>query len=235
MFVEPGERSVAIATQNLPPEGGQSLTNGAERFAAAVWRDFLPDAPEPPVWIEHYVRDDHDDESWTLVAFTRAEGYDLHDPVWSSLARSDVEEIIGTEVGPSRGSDYRPPPLPVSSHAYRAVPVLTLPRTRPHRQPGCMPSNKPRVARIWRQLRPRFGPVGECCWYHAGDWHEATAEVFAAVTEVAKDGAGPEAVQSHIVELLEDRLDEESWLRAAALSLVVDPMRANHRGWANWL
>ena len=48
VFTAPGHRPVVIATQTLTER--VSLCNNAEAYAAAVWREVLPQETEPPLW-----------------------------------------------------------------------------------------------------------------------------------------------------------------------------------------
>jgi hypothetical protein len=103
IFVRVGHRPVAVATQDLPPATGVSLTNGAERFAQRAWQVHLAQSPEPPRWIEHYTSGT---PVWAEVLFDVDSEGRLTSPSWSasrkttlsssSARRSTPDAAIGT-------------------------------------------------------------------------------------------------------------------------------------------
>ena len=91
LFTAPGLRLVAVATQGMHGESGQSLTNGAERYATAVWETFFAEHEQPPIWIERTLLDGVFADEFALVTF------DVVDE--RALGRSDWETITPNSCG----------------------------------------------------------------------------------------------------------------------------------------
>lgn len=175
LFTAPGVRPVAVATQQwggLEDDEGASLANAAETFAAVVWKRYFPDEAEPPIWIARSLSDVSDDslleDDTTAVTFTVTGPYDLSAPEWDYISAADVETLIGGPFDAGRGDGYvAAGPASETEVAWRVVPVMLLPMTRPFREPECMPRGR---RRLIRQLLPRR-TARTCCWYHGGNWH----------------------------------------------------------------
>ncbi|MFG2304527.1 hypothetical protein [Actinacidiphila glaucinigra] len=175
LFTAPGTRPVAVATQTAGE--GTFLTNGAERFAAAVWERHFPADPQPPLWIQRQLRDTttHFPEVFQLVIFADVHPYRLRQPGWATITPEQLEDLVGLPVATDRGTGYTPPPAdPEPQVSFEVMAVRRLARPRPFREPDCMPSGIRWWRRWARQARPRRGSR-TCCWYHGGDWHQVNA------------------------------------------------------------
>ncbi|MGA3526466.1 hypothetical protein [Melissospora conviva] len=228
LFTAAGLRPVAIATQ-MPSVGeGRSLANAAEECAAVVWRQYCPDEPEPPVWVEVMVPDDESSlpsRSPQLVTFTadRAE-HTLHGPEWLSVSSADIDALVGRPVDLTRGNGFIAPefePDPESTYAARLV--VWLPRPTPFREDGCMAAGVPWWRRFGRQLVPcRRGR--DCCWYHGGDWQKVTRLAIRLAEQAKADGISFDDTVSYVLDHPEARRLTE-WEREALDSLLVDTIR----------
>lgn len=201
LFTAPGQRPVAIATQcwGMDVAEGQSLANGAEAYAGAVWERCFPDEPEPPVWIELQLLVDEEDEESdplgdgfkaTLFTVDAERPYRLRSPRWEPLEPEEVAQLVGGEVDATRGEGWnQPEPEPGEEPFFVPKAVLTLPATQPFRERGCMPTDSaPRVRRrLIRQLIPRRS-ARSCCWYHGGDWSRVSEVGIALAAAAAAEG-----------------------------------------------
>lgn len=111
LFTAPGARPVAIATQTTAE--GAGLTNRTEKYAAAVWRRYLPHDAEPPVWIQlQLLGNPSRPDRFTLVTFDQAGPYELAGPRWCRMDDAETERLVGEPVDRGRGEGYRPWPVP---------------------------------------------------------------------------------------------------------------------------
>lgn len=94
IFAAAGQRPVIVATQDMPPATGRSLTNAAELFAAAAWRRHLEDSPEPPRWIQHYTSGP---ASWMEVTFDLEPRGRLSARGWLGIDLTQLERLVGGE------------------------------------------------------------------------------------------------------------------------------------------
>lgn len=236
VFTAPGLRPVAIATQTLTQ--GRSLTNSAEDFAAAVWQKLLPGETAPPIWIQRQLLDYSDDAdaggggvtTWELVEFGAASPYELADPGWTELTGQQLAQIVGGPVDGGRGAGYvARPPGPRYRTRYVVAWTVTYPRPKPFRARECMAHGVTLGRRLLRQMWPRRGPLGTCCWYHGGDWHVANKLAIELSGAALRAGVDPDDVSAHVRDELRTR-DLDPWTKAAVKSLVspdvgIDPGR----------
>lgn len=220
LFTAPGLRPIAVATQ--VPKDGQSLTNAAERYAAAVWERHCPDEPEPPLWIQRQLWGDrpggHRQAKWQLVTFAEAEPYQLSGPQWRTLADDQLEQLVGRSVDADRGARHVPrSPEPEPEPHFEVWPVGRLPRPRPFREPGCMPA---RASRWRRLLHQTFSTTRTrtCCWYHGGDWHAVTRHAV-TVLDLARRDAVPADELADCADRYAQAAGATAWQRQALESL----------------
>ena len=223
-----GDRPIAVATQDMPPGTGASLTNAAEQFATEAWRRHLPEYLEPPRWIQHYTSGS---APWMEVTFDVDIQGDLTSPSWVGVRPEALAEILGQPIDAGRGDTYiAPEPEPALKTTLRMISVAALPPTRPFRAKGCMPAVGTTRRRLWR----RWFPIRSrsCCWYHGGDWPQVMDVVAALlgptgeVQLVDEDWAG-------LVQQVVARTPPGSWLQEAAVSLVQDPLCVDSAGWVS--
>ncbi|MCG7528565.1 hypothetical protein MHW47_29500 [Streptomyces sp. OfavH-34-F] len=175
LFTAPGARTVAVATQ-VPGEG-MGLTNGAERYAGAVWEKHCPDQEVPPVWVERQLwpQGSRQEVRFRRVVFAGADGYRPSGPRWKAITHEELQDLVGAPVATDRGSGYVPRPAePEPRLVFEEFAVARLGRPDPFREPGCMPAGVRWWRRWARQLLPDRG-ARACCWYHGGDWHTVSA------------------------------------------------------------
>ncbi|WP_230202877.1 hypothetical protein [Parafrankia discariae] len=186
LFTAPNQRPVAVAIQ-VHGEG-QSLTNGAERYAAAVWKQYFPTLVEPPIWIERQIPSAYDNNIFQEVNFTIVGPYLLGSPEWRNISAQELILLVGVDLDLDRGSGFVPPPeLPEEKPRYVVTWVARLPRPYPFRASACMPTGTPWWRRLGRQIVPRRG-ARDCCWYHGGDWHTVTAATIRLVRRAERAG-----------------------------------------------
>jgi hypothetical protein len=194
LFTGPGLRPVAVATQVMGE--GLSLVNGAERFAAAVWRRHLPEEPEPPLWVERQLPPGDEPAAggagggrFSLVRFELGGRFGLCRPSWLGLTGPELARLVGGPVDLSRGEGYRPWPVePEPQLRFRTAWVVALPRPEPFRESACMSAG----VRWWRRLGRQV--VGrrrrrDCCWYHGGNWHRVSRLAARLVRQARQEGA----------------------------------------------
>lgn len=101
------ERQIIVATE-LPENTGTSITNAAENLAILVINKYELDLKRV-VWIEHYSKIKHQDESFDIVSFKMAPGpanplnprelrMALADPAWKRIKKAHVESLCGEAV-----------------------------------------------------------------------------------------------------------------------------------------
>lgn len=184
LFTAPGTRPVAIATQT--DREGQSLTNAAETYAAAVWERHFPHEAEPPIWIQRQLLPSHSFDFFSLVTFACDGHFQLRHPQWDRLGDAELTRLVGAPVDAERGHGYVPrPPEPEDEIRYRTIWVARLPRPRPFRADDCMPHGISTGRLLARQLAPRR-QARACCWYHGGDWHQASANAIRLVRQARR-------------------------------------------------
>jgi hypothetical protein len=227
LFEASGARPVAVATQRFTTEisEGQSLTNGAETYAGAVWQRHFPDDPQPPVWIQLLLTEYDEDvpsDGFKAVAFAvdPDRPYRLRAPKWQSLKPEDVAALVGRQVDAARGEGFVPPePEPEDQPYFRIMYVVALPPTEPFREPDCMPTNRAwRLGqRLLRQLRPHR-EARSCCWYHAGDWQKVSDIAIELVRAAEAEHVAGAELWSWASERLES-YGLSAWETEALLSL----------------
>lgn len=243
LFVGEGYRPVAIATQTMPPQGCASLTNAAERLAAEAWRRYLPESPEPPRWIEHYIFAEGSgllagEHKWREVTFEQDSAGGLQRPKWRRIDLDKLTALAGP-IDVDRGDQYTPPPPPPPEEPqvlqfYR---VARLPLPEPFRADACMPTGRGNRGRLIRQLLPQR-PAQDCCWYHSGDWRQVT-QMLTSATGLHKPGQQLELtddLRHELIDRIKKRTPPGSWLREAATSLLIDPIVIyipTEEGWIN--
>lgn len=189
LFTAPGRRSVAVATQEIAE--GPSLTNGAETYAAAVWRAHCPDEPEPPVWIQHHLPG----EEFELVTFTVQGAFKLADPDWQRITPEQLAALTGGPVDPARGENYQPRPQPPEERLrYETMLVADLPTPTPFRK-TCMPRSRGSVRGLLSMTRRR---AALCCWYHGQDWATVSEMAIRLVDEARRDGLEDQHIASEL-------------------------------------
>lgn len=221
-------RPTVVATQDVPPATGRSLTNAAERFAQEAWWQHLRQHAEPPRWIQHYTSGAG---AWMEVFFELDSDGRLISPKWTGINADELAEFIGSRIDPGRGSRYvAPPPEPVRPSTFRLVPVAALPATRPFRAKECMPTVGTAGRRLWR----RWFPVRSksCCWYHGGDWREVVDAVTAVLGPVDELELFDED-RNRLLNRLLELTPSGSWLQQASASLLQDPICVDGTGWVN--
>jgi hypothetical protein len=98
VYYQAGEPLIAVATE-LPDNDGTSVTNGIERIADAIRRQFKV-AYEDLVVIEHYLGRGHRrgraeyPEIFSRVRFD-IRGGQFRRPQWSHVPRTELETLIG--------------------------------------------------------------------------------------------------------------------------------------------
>ncbi|MFE3504219.1 hypothetical protein ACFXPX_04555 [Kitasatospora sp. NPDC059146] len=188
LFTGEGLRPVAVATQTM--HEGPGLTNGAERYAEAVWERLCPGEELPPLWVQRQLFDGRFGmpEEFELVTFREAGPYRLRGPQWRSITSGQMAELVGGPVAEDRGEGYVPRELPPEPEKrFEVMEVSRLGTPRPFRTPECMPAGASRRVPWWRRLVPvRAGRT--CCWYHRGDWHAVNALAIAILAEGTEAG-----------------------------------------------
>ena len=101
LFTATGLRPVAVVTQ--PEREGLSLVNGAERYAAAGWMRYLPDDPEPPIWVQRQFVNSTAD-AFTQVLFTVTGPHTPANPRWRRLTDQTLAALVGAPVDADRGA-----------------------------------------------------------------------------------------------------------------------------------
>ena len=227
LFTASGARPVAVATQMTGAGDGASLTNAAEHCAAEVWRRYFPDAPQPPIWIQHMIMGER--RHLRLVSFTPgAVEHTLRNPRWTSVTPADVDMLVGQTVDLERGDGFMPAlPEPEPQPVYAAAMVALLPRPQPFREQGCMAAGVPWWRRLGRQLVPRRGGR-DCCWYHGGDWHTVSRLAVRLAGQARAAGISFDDTAYYV----RDHPDAQAltdWERDAFLSLFEDTIRPDAR------
>ena len=99
------EKPLVVIATELESNLGTSITNAAERIATAVWK--LLERPENGMtWIQHYADRaflggrPQLKEEFDLVEFTLTPCQAFAHPKWRPTTKTDVETIIGQELGP---------------------------------------------------------------------------------------------------------------------------------------
>ena len=235
MFSAPGLRPVAVATQTL--HEGTSLVNGAEKFVGAVWRQHCPDEEQPPIFIARLLLE-YDDSHFKLHRFVSTRPYSVRSPLWGPrLREAEMSALVGGPVDPTRGAGYIERERP-SRYDWRftVVALADLPRPRLHGEPPCMPSTAVPAG----SPAPRLLKQPGCCWYHAGDWTDASEAAIDALTRATSMPPATDAGEAQrMVDILEQVGSQralDDWAGAAAASLFLDPIvpsETNDWGFSN--
>lgn len=232
LFTAPGQRPVAVVTQTTYE--GASLTNAAERFAAAVWERHCPEEKQPPVWVQRQLLHDDDEADFQLVTFKESEPYRLARPGWRTITSAQMEELVGGPVATDRGSGYvEPVPEPEPEAQFRVMAVCRLPRPHPFREDDCMPKGTPWWRRWLRQAVPTRNPRN-CCWYHRGDWHALSRIAITVLAQAEESGVSAE----DMADFADDyamAVRASQWQREALDSLfsIGTAIQADRRGYVN--
>lgn len=195
LFTAPNARPVAIATQT--PSEGMSLTNGAERYAVAVWHRYFPDDAEPSLWIQRELGRNR--EILQLVTFTLGGRHGFASPQWRYVPGGTLAQLVGVAVDPGRGEQHAPQePEPVGTLHYAVAWLALLPRPNPVREPDCMPVGIPWWRRLARQLVPNHR-IEYCCWYHGGNWHTVSETAIRLVRQSQRNAVPADGMASHVL------------------------------------
>jgi hypothetical protein len=199
------------------------VINVAESCAAMVWRTYLADEPEPPIWIQRFLAGD-DSDGFSLLTFTVTEDGQLRAPKWWPLSGAEVGLLVGQAVDCDRGAGFTPWPGEQieDRRRYSAAWVALFPRPEPFRE-GCMAVAVPWWRRLARQIAPRRGGRN-CCWYHGGDWHRVCFLAIRFVREAQRTGTAFEDIPGFVREQTAS-LHLSRWEREALDSLLYDTVR----------
>ncbi|GAB3286950.1 hypothetical protein GCM10027456_82990 [Kineosporia babensis] len=226
LFTGPGLRPVAVVTQAVGE--GLSLTNGAERFAEAVWSRFFADDPQPPLWIQILLMGEGSRTRFTPVQFTVAGAHQLASPPrWcQSLSSEQLAQLVGGPVETGRGP-YTLPQRPAEPVAVlEPAWVLALPRPDSDADRACNSRTVSTRQALLRQVWPRRGP-GACtrpatCWYHGGDWHLVSGTALRLLAAARAENIAREDIL-HVV-LERGRELVTGWEMEALESLLIEPI-----------
>ena len=143
---------------------------------------------------------------WNRVEFDVVARYELANPSWLAVTREQVERLVGGRADADRGAGYVPrAPLPQFEPRYEVAWVVSLPTPRPFHETECMPVGVGFTRRIARQLRPPRGRLGTRRWYHAGDWHRASALAIELVDQARRAEVAPDDISDHVLSALKAR------------------------------
>ncbi|KOV81770.1 hypothetical protein ADL03_27615 [Nocardia sp. NRRL S-836] len=224
IYTADGLRPVVIVTQDATSEGC-SLVNGAERYAASVWRTHFTKAAEPPLWVQNMQM--QDSTMLALVAFDVGTDYTLSDAIWDVIDPTDLQRLVGADVDLRRGQRPAPASKPVYRTKFIITPVANFPPGKPFRARRCMP---PMRHRRWRHLLARLRPApapASCCWYHGGDWRTANATALRLLATTPMTSADPGEWPVELCEAV-DAAGITGWQRQAVQSLFLDPIVLEH-------
>ncbi|MFE0461234.1 hypothetical protein ACFW1A_18505 [Kitasatospora sp. NPDC058965] len=186
VFTAAGQRPVVVATQT--PEEGASLTNAVEACVAAVWEAYCPGEELPPLWVQRQLYGEGLEigELIEIVTFGKARPFELSGPQWWTITAAELDGLLGGPVETDRGSGYVPPePEPEPEARFEVMSVWRLSKPHPFRVRECMPDGTPWWRRWLRQAVPVRG-ARDCCWYHGGDWHEASRLAIEILTQALR-------------------------------------------------
>ena len=109
LLPEDGRDAPVVMCAELPYNEGSSVTYSAHQIAAEIIR--YNKLALPPVWIEHYPKEETDgvSETFELVVFSSYEVTErapylgktrltVGKPIWKVLDRDSVETLVGQEV-----------------------------------------------------------------------------------------------------------------------------------------
>ncbi|MGH4009531.1 MAG: hypothetical protein ACRDTH_15505 [Pseudonocardiaceae bacterium] len=226
LFTAPGLRPVAVATQT--DREGASLMNRAERYVEAVWQRHCPDEPEPPIFIAHQLLGDRD-LGFQHYDFTVTSPYAVASPPnWGRmLTLAELTELVSGPVDAERGTGYVEPVPPEEPHMRLVTTaVVTLPRPDLDGEPPCMPAGTPWWRRLGRQAVPRRRGRS-CCWYHEGDWHQASRTAIQMLRRADAELVDDDEHQERLFAALKLSRAEglTGWQYAAVESLLLHPIQ----------
>src|SRR2546429_3121343 len=127
-----------VVVPQLDAEGGGGLTNQAEPYVEAVWRRYLPDEPQPPIWVAHQLMtygeaEIQKDTGLLHVGFDAVGPYTVaRPPRWGpKMSTAELTKLVGGPVDLDRGAGYVPPvPRPTPTMRYVIRPLAQLPRPK---------------------------------------------------------------------------------------------------------
>ncbi|MBV8994605.1 MAG: hypothetical protein JO287_13115 [Pseudonocardiales bacterium] len=205
--------------------------NRAERYVEAVWQRYCPDEPEPPIFIAHQLLGDRD-LGFQHYDFTATSRYAVASPPrWGPwLTLDELAELVGGPVDADRGAGYIEP-IPPQQPRMRLVTTAGVTLLRPDMDgdPPCMPAGTPWWRRLGRQVVPRRRGRG-CCWYHEGDWHQASRTAIRILRRAKAVWADHDEHQERVLAELERARAEglTGWQYDAVKTLLrhtIDPAR----------
>jgi hypothetical protein len=198
LFTGPDRQPVAVATQ-ADGDWGRSLTNWAEQYAAAVWRQCFAEHEHPPIWIQREFLSGDTCCGYELVAFTVDDQYVLTEPRWRRIPEDELVRFVGAPIDPDRGTGFVPrPPEPKQQLCYEPAWLVLFPRPNPFREHECMPVGTPWWRRLGRQLVPRRAGR-TCCWYHRGDWHRVCKMAIRLLDQAKRQDIAPDETRNYVL------------------------------------
>ncbi|MFD0686023.1 hypothetical protein [Actinomadura fibrosa] len=233
VFTAPDALPVMVAIQATGE--GPSLTNAAEKYFTAAWRQTCPDEQRPPIWIQRQILPSGRFDSFNLVTFKDATPYTGTEPAWSRITDAALARLVGAPVDRSRGEGYAPRPTePEPVEQFRLIWAARLPRPHPFRQNACMPQGISWSRRLLRQVRPDR-TARSCCWYHGGDWAAATRHAAALVRQAEAEDVPADELAGRVITLAAKIQALPAWQREAIGALVMDPIivERDGRGYVN--
>jgi len=224
VFSGAGLRSVALVTQACGE--GLSLINGAEAYARAVWLQWCPDEPQPPLWIQRFLEGEAEPRYLGQWVTFKVEGQTVTSARFrSGVTAQEMAELVGVPVDEGRGNRADVEVAPEPQRRFEAMPVMRLPRPNADADRACRPAGISGWQAQVRQWWPRRGGR-DCCWYHGGDWHEVSAMATDLLREVRADGDAGDA-DALAIEVVQraGRAGWDGWRLEALRSLFFEPIQ----------
>ncbi|GAA1384711.1 hypothetical protein [Catellatospora chokoriensis] len=229
LFTAPGLRPIAVVTQKLGEGAGP--INHAEHYVEAIWRQRLPDDPQPPIMIGHLLMGSPDEDGvrdlgFSPITFRVADATEhqvQRGPIWGgTMSPQDLERLVGQPVDPGRGGGFTPLEAPLDPQQRLRVQLVALLPRSDISSPACMSAPTPWWRRLGRQIAP-IRSARNCCWYHGGDWHRVTQAAIDVLHHAELAGGDADEADLAAAGLAED-LDLSMWEREALKSLLLDPI-----------
>lgn len=224
---------------------GVTLVNGIEKFAEAAWRRLLADVDEAPIVIQYMIPTASDEEwfsMWQTVTFDVGPHRGLSNPRFTVIPSPD--QVVGATVAADRGERFVPrPPEPAAEIVYRVVSGADLPIPLRLDFP-CMKTPATPTRSWWRprmQRSPQSTRLRSCCWYHRGDWVQASRTAISLVHEAIAAKVPSQDIAHEVVRTAK-RNGIVGWQLEAVGSLVLpataivlsgddDYTNGQHRAW----